>query len=80
MIFGFRSVEAKRIWDGERSRRLPADIQATAPRKLRLLAAAKRLGDLRVPPGNRLEALRGDRAGQHSNSHQRPVAHLLPLD
>jgi proteic killer suppression protein len=66
MIVGFRSAETRRIWDGERSRRLPADIQASALRKLRLVAAAKRIDDLRVPPGNRLEALRGDRAGQHS--------------
>ena len=66
MIVGFRSAETRRIWDGERSQRLPADIQASALRKLRLVAAAKRIDDLRVPPGNRLEALRGDRAGQHS--------------
>ncbi len=66
MIVGFRSLETRRIWCGERSRRYPPDIQPTALRKLRLLAAARRLDDLRVPPGNRLEALRGDRAGQHS--------------
>jgi proteic killer suppression protein len=46
--------------------RLPADIQASALRKLRLLNQARTLNDLRVPPGNRLEALRADRAGQHS--------------
>jgi proteic killer suppression protein len=45
---------------------LPSDIQATALRKLRLLNAAQRLNDLRVPPGNRLELLTGNRAGQHS--------------
>ncbi len=54
------------IWSGRRSRRLPSDIQAVALRKLRLLNQAKVLGDLRAPPGNRLEALRGERAGQHS--------------
>lgn len=48
------------------SRRLPADIQYTALRKLRLLNRVGELADLRVPPGNRLEALRGDRTGQHS--------------
>ncbi|WNJ93903.1 type II toxin-antitoxin system RelE/ParE family toxin [Bosea sp. 685] len=54
------------MWDGERSRRLPPDIQATGLVKLRLLNRAKHLDDLRVPPGNRLELLRGNRAGQHS--------------
>jgi len=66
MIVSFRCEETRAIWSGERSRRLPPDIQPTALRKLRLLAAAKRLEDLTVPPGNRLEALRGDRAGWHS--------------
>jgi toxin HigB-1 len=66
MIVSFRCAETLAIWNGERSRRLPADIQAVALRKLRLLSAAKRLVDLRVPPGNRLEALHGDRAGPHS--------------
>ena len=66
MIKGFEDYETERIWRGERSRRLPQDIQATARRKLRYLDAANTLGDLRVPPANRLEVLRGDRAGQHS--------------
>jgi proteic killer suppression protein len=66
MIVGFRDSETARIWDGERSRRLPSDIQATGLVKLRLLNRAKRLDDLRVPPGNRLELLRGNRAGQYS--------------
>ena len=66
MIAGFRSAETERIWRGERSRRLPPDIQAIALRKLRLLNAAQRLDDLRAPPGNRLERLAGDRGGQHS--------------
>lgn len=47
-------------------RRLGWDIQQTARRKLRMLNNAQSLSDLRVPPGNRLETLRGDRAGQHS--------------
>jgi len=51
---------------GRRSRKLPPDIQATALRKLRMLNQARVLGDLRVPPANRLEALAGDRKGQHS--------------
>ena len=66
MIVNFRDNEAATIWSGRRSRRLPGDIQAAALRKLRLLNNAKRLDDLRVPPGNRLEALKGDRSGQHS--------------
>ena len=66
MIPGFADSEAELIWSGRRSRKLPADIQNVALRKLRLLNQARVLGDLRVPPGNRLEALRADRQGQHS--------------
>jgi proteic killer suppression protein len=66
MIVGFRDPETEKIWQGIRSRRLPGDIQSIALRKLRLLNNAKRLDDLRVPSGNRLEQLRGDRARQWS--------------
>lgn len=66
MIQGFSDSEAELIWAGRRSRRLPPDIQVVALRKLRLLNAARVIGDLRVPPGNRLEALKGNRAGQWS--------------
>jgi addiction module HigA family antidote len=66
MIQSFADPEAELIWSGRRSRRLPADIQNVALRKLRLLNQAKVLNDLRVPPGNRLEALKADRQGQHS--------------
>ena len=66
MIKSFRSVEAERVWQGEFSRKLPSDIQATALRKLRMLNNARALRDLAVPPNNRLEALKGDRKGQHS--------------
>jgi proteic killer suppression protein len=66
MIAGFRGKEAALIWEGRRSRHLPPDIQNVALRKLRLLNAAQRLEDLRIPPANRLEALKGDRKGQHS--------------
>ena len=66
MIASFRDKETATVWTGERSRRLPWDIQAGALRKLRLLNQARRFDDLRVPPGNRLETLRGDRAGQFS--------------
>ena len=66
MIVNFRDPETAAIWEGRRSRELPPDIQATALRKMRLINNAKRLDDLRVPPGNRLEALKGERYGQHS--------------
>lgn len=66
MIRSFADAETRSVWEGRRSKRLPADIQAPALRKLRLLNQARRLDDLRVPPGNRLEALQGDRAGQFS--------------
>ena len=55
-----------RIWQGRGSHRLPTDIQDTALRKFRLLNAARRLEDLRIPPGNRLEPLKGNRHGQWS--------------
>jgi proteic killer suppression protein len=66
MIRSFRDRETRTIWNGERSKRLPGDIQVPALRKLRLINAARQLEDLRAPPGNRLEVLVGDRAGQHS--------------
>ena len=66
MIAGFKDKEAERIWHGEFSRRLPQEIQQIARRKLRMLNAARTLMDLRVPPANRLEALKGGRAGQFS--------------
>ena len=66
MIRSFADKEAEKIWRGVRSRRLPADIQQVARRKLRMLDAAAVLDDLRVPPANRLEALKGDRRGQYS--------------
>ncbi len=66
MIVSFGDDETAKIWNGERSRRLPPDIQPAALRKLRLINAAKKVDDLRVPPGNRLERLRGDLAGQWS--------------
>ena len=66
MIRNFADREAEKIWDGTPSRRLPGDIQAVARRKLRMLNNALNLDDLRIPPANRLEALRGNRKGQHS--------------
>lgn len=66
MISSFRDTETAKIWQGQRSRRLPQDIQQAARRKLRMLNNARTLDDLRIPPANRLESLRGNRAGQHS--------------
>ncbi|MGN6685858.1 MAG: type II toxin-antitoxin system RelE/ParE family toxin [Devosia sp.] len=66
MIVGFASRETELIWSGQRSRKLPSDIQPIALRKLRMLNQARVLTDLRIPPANRLEALRGGRTGQHS--------------
>ena len=66
MIISFGNRATEQIWSGQRARTLPGDIQDVALRKLRMLNSARRLEDLRIPPGNRLEALKGSRAGQHS--------------
>ena len=66
MIRGFACPETERLFNDEASRRLPTQIQRVARRKLLLLNQARRLDDMRAPPGNRLEALKGDRAGQMS--------------
>lgn len=66
MIRSFRGKETERIFQRERSRKLPPDVQRIAQRKLAMLDAAQLLPDLRVPPGNRLEKLTGDRRGQYS--------------
>jgi proteic killer suppression protein len=66
VIRRFRDPETERLFHRERSRRLPGDIQRVALRKLVMLDAAVVLDDLRIPPGNRLEALKGARHGQHS--------------
>ena len=66
MIKNLAGDEAAKIWRGEGSRRLPQAIQKVARRKLRMLNNACQLADLRVPPANRLEVLKGDRAGRHS--------------
>lgn len=66
MIQNFADRETQLIWSGVRSRKLPSDIQAVALRKLRLLNQARVVEDLRIPPGNRLEALKGNLAGRHS--------------
>ncbi|MGD9537158.1 MAG: type II toxin-antitoxin system RelE/ParE family toxin [Alphaproteobacteria bacterium] len=66
MIASFRDRDTERIWLGLPVRRFGLDVQRQALKKLRLLDAARTLNDLRIPPNNRLEALFGDRKGQHS--------------
>lgn len=66
MIASFRDPDTERVFRGHRSRTLPPDLQRAAMRKLTYLHAASTLSDLRIPPGNRLELLRGSRAGQYS--------------
>lgn len=66
MIKSFKDKETEKVFNGQFSRRLPRDVQRIAERKLIILHRAASLNDLRVPPSNRLEALRGQRAGQHS--------------
>ena len=66
MIRSFRDAETEKVFRRQRSRRLPSDIQLRAHRKLLLVHAAQRLEDLRMPAGNRLEALSGARREQHS--------------
>lgn len=66
MIRSFADRETERIWEGRVSRKLPTEMQTTARRKLRMLNNAEAIQDLKAPPGNRLEALKGSRKGQHS--------------
>jgi proteic killer suppression protein len=66
MIISFADEETEKIFRGQWSRQLPMTIQQTARRKLLYLDDAEDLNDLRSPPGNRLEQLHGDRAGQYS--------------
>jgi proteic killer suppression protein len=66
MIASFRDKETERLWQSGMNRRLPADLQRRSFKKLAILNAAVTLDNLRVPPGNQLAALRGNRSGQHS--------------
>lgn len=66
MIKSFRDKDTKRLFERQQVRKVGTEVRRVALRKLRILDAAMSLADLRVPPGNRLERLRGDRAGQHS--------------
>jgi proteic killer suppression protein len=66
VIQSFADAETEKIYQGFVSRRLPQNLQQVMHRKLVLMNAVTRLDDLRVPPGNRLEALKGNRKGQYS--------------
>jgi toxin HigB-1 len=66
VLRSFADKDTERVWRRERSRRFDATTQRAALRKLLILDAAETLNDVKIPPGNRLEKLRGDRAGQHS--------------
>ena len=66
MIISFACKETEKIWQGKQSRKFPANIQDRALIKLSWVDAASEAGDLRVPPSNHLEALKGNRKGQMS--------------
>ena len=66
MIRSFADAETERVFRRLASRRLSAEVQRVAYRKLVVIDAAESLSDLRIPPGNRLEKLKGNREGQHS--------------
>jgi proteic killer suppression protein len=66
MIRSFKGTAAETIFNRRRSKRFPANLHHLALRKLLLIDGADALEDLRIPPGNRLEQLKGDRKGQHS--------------
>ena len=66
MIVGFKGKLTEAVFHGETPKGFPADLVAVSRRELRYLNAAGQLNDLKIPPGNHLEALKGDRAGQYS--------------
>lgn len=66
MIRNFLDKATEAVWNGKAPKGFPADLVRPAQRRLAMIAAAIDLNALRQPPGNRLEALKGDRAGQHS--------------
>lgn len=66
MIKSFRGGFSERVWQRERVKGFPSDLYKIARRKLGFIQDAVELRDLRIPPGNRLEPLKGNRSGQHS--------------
>jgi proteic killer suppression protein len=80
MIRSFKGRNTESIFSGKHVRGFPGDIQQRARRKLRMLDAAIDLEDLRTPPSNRLEKLKGGRIGQYRYSNQQPVANLFFME
>jgi proteic killer suppression protein len=66
LIQNFKDADTQLLWETGKSRRIPADLRTTALKKLRILHRVIQLEELKIPPGNRLEALKGKRKGQHS--------------
>ncbi len=66
MITSFGSKETEKIWNGDRVKNLSLEIQQIGRRKLRMLNNSQNLIDLKIPPSNQLESLKGDRKGQYS--------------
>ncbi len=66
MIKTFKCKETEKIWNEQKSKKFPSDIQTRSLRKLRLLNSSENLQDLKIPPSNHLESLSGDRIGQYS--------------
>jgi len=74
VIISFKDKATEKIWNGKFSKKIPSDIQRAAKRKLIIIHGSIDLNDLRVPPGNRLHTLDGNRLGQHNiriNDHWR---------
>ena len=72
MIKSFADRETERVWNGEFSSKLPNEIQKIARRKLRMINNSQTISDLRIPPANRLEKLKGNLKGMHSISINKP--------
>lgn len=68
MMATFHDEETRKVWEGEFLKKLPVQIQTVGRRKLRMINNARRIEELRIPPNNRLESLKGNRKGQ---SHSR---------
>jgi toxin HigB-1 len=66
VIKSFKDKETKKIFERQRSKKLPSDLQQVALRKLRMLNRVQNLEELKIPPANRLEKLKGERFGQYS--------------
>jgi toxin HigB-1 len=66
LINSFADTETEKIWEGEKSKVLPTEIQQVARRKLRMINNAENINDLRIPPANRLKKLKGEQAKYYS--------------